>query len=194
MIKINNLTFGYLPNKNILHEFCAEFKRGERVCISAPSGAGKTTLLRLIAGLEKPDSGIIEKDEKLKIGIVFQEDVLLPWLTALENVAAVCDEETAKKWLTAFGLEADLNVRPSDMSGGMRRRTALARAVGYEADILLLDEPFKGLDKELKSKIVAALTAHFCDRLIIFTSHDEAETAEFATRKILLNPFLTPHS
>lgn len=186
MIIINDLTFGYVSDKSVISGFSESFSAGERVCISAPSGGGKTTLLRLIAGLEKPQSGSIKLKDDAKIGMAFQTDVLLPWQTALENVANVCDVDAAKKWLTRFGLGENLNSYPDEMSGGMCRRVALARAVGYEPDVLLLDEPFKGLDSDIKKIITAELIEHFKERLIIFASHDEAETSRFATRIINL--------
>ncbi|MCM1363761.1 MAG: ATP-binding cassette domain-containing protein [Faecalibacterium sp.] len=186
MIKINNLTFGYNSEKTIIHDFSAEFKSGERVCISAPSGKGKTTLFRLMTGLENAQTGSIEFKENIKIGMVFQNDVLLPWQTAKENVMNVCDEKSAKNWLSTFGLGDKYDAYPDEMSGGMCRRVALARAVGYEPDVLILDEAFKGLDKVLKESIMNLLSEHFEDRLIIFSSHEEVEINAFATRVINL--------
>lgn len=122
-------------------------------CISGPSGCGKTTLLRLLAGLETPDRGKITGCPD-KIGILFQENRLLPWCTALENVAAVTSRETAAYWLSMVELSPEADVYPAALSGGMCRRVALARALAYDADLLLLDEPFTGLD--------AALTARLC--------------------------------
>lgn len=187
MILVSNLSFSYDGKTVVIDNFSAHLKKGERVCICAPSGGGKTTLMRLLAGLEKPDSGFIEKDGNLKIGMVFQNDVLIPWLTALENASVASDKDEAEKWLTQFGLQESLDKYPDEMSGGMCRRTAIARAVSFEPDVLLLDEPFKGLDCELRADIMAKLSKHFENRLIVFTSHDEAEIEAFATRKIILN-------
>lgn len=185
MLKINKLSFSFDSNV-ILKDFSCEFKRGERVCISAPSGKGKTTFLRIIASLQKGYSGDIIFDKSFRISMVFQEDLLLPWYTALENVTAVSDEESAKKWLTRFGLGDALEKYPNELSGGMKRRVALCRAVCYGGDILILDEAFKGLDTELKNNIIEYIKEEYKDRLIIFTSHDKEETENFATRVIEL--------
>ncbi len=185
MLKINGLSFSYEKEK-IISNFSSSFERGERVCLKGDSGRGKTTLLRLVCGLEKPDSGSVEIENGQTLGVVFQSDVLLEWYTALQNVALVSNEEAATFWLSAFGLEDALNKYPTQLSGGMCRRVALARAVAFEPDILILDEAFKGLDFSLKKKIMNLLAAHFSNRLIIFTSHDNEEIAAFSTRTIEL--------
>lgn len=185
MLKINKLSFSFDSNV-IFKDFTCEFKRGERVCISAPSGKGKTTLLRIIASLQKGYSGDVLFDKDAKISMVFQEDLLLPWYTALENVTAVSDEESAKKWLIRFGLEDALQKYPDELSGGMKRRVALCRAVCHGGDILILDEAFKGLDTELKNSIIEYIKEEYKNRLIIFTSHDKEETESLATRVIEL--------
>lgn len=185
MITIKNLSFAYDEN-TVIRNFSECFKKGERVCIKGESGKGKTTLLRLICGLEKPESGEISVSGLDRIGVVFQSDVLLPWKTAFENVKAVTDKVTAEKWLKAFFLGDSMNKYPSELSGGMCRRVALARAVAFEPDILILDEAFKGLDPALKSGIMDLIKEHFSNRLVIFTSHDETEVEKFATRVIEL--------
>lgn len=185
MIKVEGVSFSYGKDE-ILKNFSACFEKGERVCIKGESGRGKTTLLRLICGLEKPSCGTITFDENEKIGVVFQSDVLLPWYTALENVKLVSDESSAKKWLSEFSLEGSMNKYPSELSGGMCRRVALARAVSSEPDVLILDEAFKGLDSALKSNVSGIIAKHFSNRICIFTSHDENEIQSFATRVIEL--------
>lgn len=185
MIEIKNLSFAYDENK-VIRNFSAMFKKGERVCIKGESGKGKTTLLRLICGLEKPESGTISFLENEKVGVVFQSDVLLPWKTALENVSIVSDKACAEKWLCAFSLSDSLNKYPFELSGGMCRRVALARAVAFEPDVLVLDEAFKGLDSALKGEIMDLIKNRFSKRTVIFTSHDETEVASFATRIIEL--------
>ncbi len=185
MIEIENLSFAY-DEKQIINGFSACFEKGERVCIKGESGKGKTTFLRLICGLEKPQNGRIDLFEVEKIGMVFQSDVLLPWKTAFENVKAVSDMETAEKWLGAFSLGDSMNKYPFELSGGMCRRVALARAVAFEPDVLILDEAFKGLDLALKTDIMGLIREHFSDRIVIFTSHDEAEVESFASRTVEL--------
>ncbi len=185
MIKIKKLNFSYGDEK-ILDDFSCEFKKGERVCISAPSGRGKTTLLRLITGLEKPKSGKIEIHTGTKLSVVFQDDILLPWYTAKQNVAIVSNEEIAKQCLDKLGLAAAYDKLPSELSGGMQRRVALARALAFGGNVLILDEAFKGLDETLKNEIMAILIEEYQDKLIIFTSHDKAEQELFSTRTIQL--------
>lgn len=183
MLKIKKLSFSFGDNV-IIKDFSCEMKRGERVNIGGPSGKGKTTLLRIISSLQKGYDGEIIFEGTARISMVFQDDVLLPWYTALENVTCVCGEEKARKWLSSMKLEDDLNKYPAELSGGMKRRVALARAICYGGDILILDEAFKGLDDELKNEIIGYIIEEYKDRLIIFTSHDKDETELFATRII----------
>ena len=185
MLNVNKLSFSFDDGEKVVSNLSFTAGKGERICLSAPSGDGKTTVLRLIAGLLTPESGKIETNGK--IGMAFQSDALFPWQTALENVKNVCDEKTAVFWLDAFGLGSDLQKKPEELSGGMRRRVSLARAVGFEPDILLLDEPFNGLDDELKRKIMKLIAEHFSSRLIVFTTHDKTEQDLFSTRVIELS-------
>ena len=124
--------------------------------------------------------------ENLKIGVVFQDDVLLPWYSAKENVAAVSTEEAAVKWLSAFDLGDSLDKKPNQLSGGMKRRVAVARACAFNPDILILDEAFKGLDYDIKKRVIDILKAEFKDKTIIFASHDKDEIEMFAPRIIEL--------
>ncbi len=186
MLKISDLSFSYLPGQPILEHVSLAAKAGERVCIKGVSGKGKTTLFRLIVGLEQPSAGTITLPPGCKTTLVFQEDRLLPWLTAKDNVALCADEKAAVYWLTAFGLGDVMEDDPAALSGGMCRRVALARAVAASPDLLLLDEAFKGVDPARKEKIMALLKEAFRDKLILFTSHDDAEIAFFATRTVQL--------
>lgn len=189
MLEAKNVSFSYGGEK-IIDNFSCRFESGERVCLKGASGRGKTTLLRLLCALEKPESGSVTLESGKKVGVVFQEDVLLPWLTALENVAVVSNKKSAKEsaenLLREFGLGESLEKYPEELSGGMCRRVALARAVAFEPDVLILDEAFKGLDEELKADIMEKLKARFSKRLVIFTSHDENEIKRFATRVVEL--------
>lgn len=139
--------------------------------ISAPSGGGKTTLFRIIAGLEKPDSGDIT--EVGKISYAFQQPRLLPWKTALEN-AKIAEKSpgTAKEILTELGLGNDLQLTPSALSGGMQKRVALARALAADFDTLLLDEPFAGLDKNTESEALEVIRAHAKGKCVLIVSHE----------------------
>lgn len=169
MIEIRDLTVRF-DGKAMLDRFSASLPDEGVVFVRGASGAGKTTLLRALAGLIRPDSGRITGLEGRKIGFVFQEDRLLPWKTALENVAFVCDGENAEKTLSALGLADALTKLPAELSGGMARRVAVARAMCYTNDVLFLDEPFTGLDEESRKTAAAALTG--AARLIVLVSHD----------------------
>ena len=141
-----------------------------------PSGRGKTTLLRLIAGLEKPLSGRITLPPDARISFCFQEDRLLPWKTVLENVALVCpDHETARHWLALVGLAGEENSYPDTLSGGMKRRASLARALAYDADILLMDEPFRALDEQTHAQMLALVRKAAKGKLLVLVTHDEAD-------------------
>ena len=182
MLQIHELTFSYVPDQPLFDRFSLEAPKGERVCLKGASGAGKTTLLRLIAGLETPNGGAITLPPDCKTAMVFQEDRLLPWLTAKGNVSLCSSDAAAGDWLRAFGLEDELDAYPSTLSGGMCRRVALARACAVAPDLLLLDEAFKGIDPARKEAIMTLLKEKFQNSLILFTSHDDAEIAAFATR------------
>lgn len=146
-MRIDNLCVRY-EDKIVLNSFSAEFPRGITL-LTGPSGYGKTTLLHTIAGLIKPDSGDLIGFPN-KISLMFQEDRLFPWLTSYQNILAVCDDpEKARYYLKAVELEKEADTKPSELSGGMRRRISFARALAFDADLLLLDEPFKGMDLPL---------------------------------------------
>lgn len=187
LLSLKNVSFSYSKEKNILTNFTENFYTGERICLKGESGKGKTTLLRLICGFEKTFDGEISfLPERRKISYVCQEDDLLPWYTALENVSLVSDSEKAKKYLDMFFLQDNENKYPSQLSGGMKKRVALAKALSYNPDILLLDESFNGLDKELKEKVMTAVINEISDKLVLFTSHNESEIDFFATRVVEL--------
>ena len=153
----------------VLKGITLDFAPGGRYQLTGPSGCGKTTLLRLLMGLEKPDAGEIEARER--IAAVFQENRLCPWLTAEENIRLVNPKAAAADCLAALGLPLDK--RPvSEYSGGMQRRVALARALLSESEVLLLDEPFTGLDEENRDKALAAVERWAGGRTILFVSHE----------------------
>ncbi len=182
MLTITDLSFSYLPERPILDSFSLAAARGERICIRGASGKGKTTLLRLVAGLETPTSGEIAIAPGCKTAMVFQEDRLLPWLTAKGNVSLVSDDAAAVQLLSALGLSDVIDAKPETLSGGMCRRVALARALAVQPDL----EAFKGVDPPRKAEIFHLLQTQFADACILFTTHDDAETDAFATRVVTL--------
>ena len=172
MIDICNISFSY-GEKPILRDYSLRVGRGERICLFATSGIGKTTLLRLIAGLEKPTSGEIRLGGR--VTYLFQEDRLLPWLNLLDNLTLIgADRQRALRVLESVGLE-DAEKFPDELSGGMRRRAAIARAICAGGEILLLDEPFTGLDAGLRGRSAEALKREFADAAVIMVTHIQEE-------------------
>lgn len=177
-----NQSFG---EKQVLKDFCMSAEEGERVCISGASGGGKTTILNLIAGLLQPDSGEIELPEG-KISYIFQEYRLLPWLTAEENIiaAAGCRKEKAREILEAMELGTERKRYPDEFSGGMKQRLNIARALAYESSVILMDEPFKGLDPELRERVIGYVDESCRNRTVILVTHDKAECDMMKCTKI----------
>lgn len=184
-LKIHNLTKNY-NGKMVLDQFSLQLPSTGTVCLFGPSGCGKTTLLNCIAGLEPFDSGEIEGAGTGKISYLFQENRLLPWISAKDNIAAVLrgkarqNEEQAEKWLGLVGLAEAGNNRPAELSGGMRRRVALARALAYGGDLYLMDEPFQGLDAERRDEMTALLQKETAGALKIIVTHDFEEAEKLA--------------
>ena len=177
MIRLDRVTFGYGPQKEVLRDISLEIPEGGRLCLTGPSGEGKTTVLRLLLGLEKPRRGTVSVPEGTAFSAVFQEDRLLPWKTALENVALFSDGETARRCLAALGLSDSLAAMPDTLSGGMKRRVALARALAHPFDVLVLDEALTGLDGGTKTQCRAAIDQAVGHRTLVMATHDESEAA-----------------
>ena len=135
-------------DRQVLTDASVRIASGERVCLFGASGCGKTTLLRIICGLEKPDVGRVEIPEGARLACHFQEDRLLPWRTVAENLTLVTGDAAASQaWLDKMQLSDAAGLYPDELSGGMRRRVSLARALAYDSDILILDEPLRELDE-----------------------------------------------
>ena len=175
MITLENVTFGYTPRRMLIKNLSLAMAPGQPVCLWGPSGCGKTTVLRLVMGLEKPRSGQIIRPEGLRISAVFQEDRLIRTKTALENVALFCPEEEAEEMLRRLGLGDGLNQRPAALSGGMRRRVALARALAHPFDLLVLDEALTGLDDDTKAICLDAIREAAAGKTLLLATHDRAE-------------------
>lgn len=168
MIEIKNVTFAHIyENLNLT------IPDTGITAIIAPSGYGKTTLLNLISGLLTPSSGEIILNAS-KISYVFQDQRLLPWYTALKNISVVTDrsEEEIKEYLLKLGITEDLwDKHPDELSGGERQRVCLCRALLYDGDVLLLDEPFNGLDAENKQKATQLVKEFSKEKAVILVSH-----------------------
>ena len=175
MIRLSNVTKVY-EGKTVLNGFSAELPDKGFWAITGRSGAGKTTLLNIIAGLCTPDSGTVQSTDQ--ISMVFQEDRLLPWDTALSNAAIASDEERAKKLLCELGLGSALHQKPKELSGGMKRRVAIARALAAKAKVYIMDEPLKGLDSATRANTLEVIRRYTKDALLIMVTHDEMDAAD----------------
>jgi ABC-type nitrate/sulfonate/bicarbonate transport system ATPase subunit len=161
---------------------------GEFVCLVGPSGCGKTTLLNIVGGLEREFDGEVRHPAGQRIGTVFQTPRLLPWLTVLDNVCLVSTAPDAgaraRALLGAMELGDVLHAFPGQLSGGMQRRVALARAFIIEPTLLLLDEPFVSLDtptaERLRAMLVALWTRH--RGTVLYVTHDVHEALALADR------------
>ena len=177
MIRIEHLTVAF-DSQTVLKDCSLTVPAGSRVALMGASGSGKTTLINVIAGLVKPTSGRVAVEGKLSYA--FQEPALFPWLTALENVNVVLSDgpatrQEAERWLIRAGLEDCLHKYPHQMSGGQKQRVALCRALAYGGDILLLDEPLKGLDADTRDRVVELLRRACADKTLLLVTHDPRE-------------------
>ena len=163
-----------------------DIKEGEFFTLLGPSGCGKTTLLRVALGLHSLDSGMFENAFS-RPAAVFQEPRLLPWRSALENVNLVLSdgpdtESAARAWLEKVELGEAAELFPSELSGGMQQRLSLARALAYGPDLLVLDEPFKGLDEALRRRMHALIARSAANCAILLATHSEEEAAALGCR------------
>lgn len=203
---INNLSKQYdNSNESTLNNINLEIKTGEFICIVGASGCGKTTLLNLVAGLEAPTTGEVTVDGEKVTGpgadrtVMFQEHGLYPWLNVIENVkfplklAGVPKEEQEKKanyYLDMVGL-SDYKTYPiHQISGGMKQRTALARALTMDSKVLLMDEPFSALDKQTSNQLREELQKIWIEthKTILFITHSVEESVYLADRVVVLSP------
>lgn len=177
-LEIRNLWKSY-GEKCVLHGFSAEIPLGETTVIMGPSGCGKTTLLGILLGFVSPDNGTITGMPSKKAA-VFQEDRLCSDFSALSNVKLVMsrgDPLRAKELLCALGLEGDMNKPVRELSGGMQRRVAIARALAYDSELVVLDEPFKGLDEITKASVMDVVRHYTAGKTVIAVTHDPEEAA-----------------
>ena len=168
--------------RTVLQDVTASYERGQTYYFHSPSGSGKTTLFRLIAGLEEPDGRECGSIKAAKSGIdrhgsrismVFQEDRLCEEYSALVNVDMVTgDREKSREHLNQLLAEEDLHKPCRELSGGMKRRVSILRALLAEFDLLFLDEPFKGLDAETYLKVTDYVREQIRGRTVILVSHD----------------------
>ncbi|MCI8589739.1 MAG: ABC transporter ATP-binding protein [Clostridiales bacterium] len=184
MIRVEQIDKFYGDTK-VFDNFSCTITFGEHdmVAIMGPSGSGKTTLLRMIAGLEKPDRGQITGVPD-KVGMVFQEPRLFLHMSALENVSCVSNEKIAEQILIDLQLGDALDKKADVLSGGMQQRVAIARALACKRELILFDEPFKGLNEELKYDTIQCVKKYMKTGIII--THDADEAAAFSAPVILI--------
>ena len=186
MIRLDGVSLRF-GEKRVLDHFSLVLPCSGILGLSGPSGCGKTTLARVLAGLISPDSGNVSGIAPGEAALLFQEDRLLPWLTAIGNVAAVCDKATAREFLAAVGLEAEADTRPDALSGGMRRRVSLARSLVYPSRLLILDEPFTGVDAPLRERLYPLIRAAAEEKPVVLITHHLDELAALADSALTLD-------
>ncbi|HEX8746755.1 MAG TPA: ABC transporter ATP-binding protein [Pyrinomonadaceae bacterium] len=179
----------------VFEDLSVEIERGEFVAVVGPSGCGKTTLLNLLSGYLRPTSGVIRREGTTRM--VYQSDGLFPWLTVRENIALGLRHlqegkrrgAQLKDLLSLIRLDGFAEHYPHQLSGGMRQRVELARALAGEADVLLMDEPFSSLDYQtrlrMRRMLVRVLTER--PRTVVFVTHDIEEAAQLADRILVLS-------
>lgn len=176
MEKINK-SYG---DKEVLRDFTTKFEEGTVTFITGESGIGKTSIIRILMGLEGYQSGSIRGLEGKEISVVFQDDCLCDKLSLDKNLSMVLDgqqdkEQDLDRLLDLFGLEGYRYKRVAELSGGMKRRLAILRAILYPHNLMILDEPFKGLDEENKKLVMGQLAKGLVDKTAIIVTHDKTE-------------------
>ncbi len=185
-VRVHDVSFAYDPAKPVLSRVSLVFDGPGEDALLGPSGCGKKTLLRLCAGLIAPTSGQIERSPG-PVAFCFQEDRLLPWYTVGQNVALALPRDVqrdreraarlAETWLERVGLPDVAHMYPSELSGGMKRRASLARALAYDAPILMMDEPFRALDEQAHADMLRLVRACAQGRLLLLVTHDERDSS-----------------
>lgn len=195
-LEINDLhkKFG---NLTLFSDFSIEFQEGTITCILGPSGCGKTTLLNIIGDIVKPDGGILTGFRNKTISYIFQDPRLLPWKTVEENIDFVLTREMPAdqrqritgQLIRLMELEDFAGFYPSKLSGGMRQRVSIARAFAYPSEIILMDEPLKGLDIKLKLNLIRIFSRMWQTdkRTVIFVTHDVDEALLLGNDIIVLS-------
>lgn len=179
-IAFDNVCFSY-PGKDVLKGLTFSVPAGARAYLSGPSGSGKTTVLRLACGLEPPLSGSVRPGAEGRVSFMFQEDRLFPFLTAPANVRFAAGAGCDLSVLRDLGFtDADLKRPVREFSGGMKRRVALARALVSPYDVLLLDEPFTGMDEALVMTASRLILERSEGRTVLFTSHTHTDVGLLA--------------
>ena len=167
----------------LVEDLSLTVRPGQTLAVTGPSGAGKTTLLRAVSGLSPTDGGTVTRPAG-RLSQVFQEPRLLPWYSAHRNISLMVDgpapDLMAVQWLERVGLAAAAHLPPARLSGGMRQRVAITRALASSPSLLLVDEPFSALDRPLAASLRADLIALLADQNVVsvWVTHDPQEAEE----------------
>lgn len=185
MIILKNITKQY--EKTVFENFSLNIDEGITTAIMGKSGCGKTTLFNMLCKTTLPDSGEIKLPKNQKISAVFQENRLFPSFTGYENLAAVCsDNKKINSILNICEAEDFAQTKVKNMSGGMARRIAIARSLLPENRIILMDEPFKGIDTAMRDRILLKLKQYLCKKTCVIITHDVYEASFIAQKAIIL--------
>ena len=204
-VEVRGVGKRYATDVEALRDVAVTFPRGRLTTLLGPSGCGKTTLLKIVAGLIQPTVGEVRVGGRRVEGpgperaVVFQDFALLPWATVLRNVAFGLElrgvprearEETARTWIAEVGLAGFEQSYPHQLSGGMRQRVGLARALVVDAEIILMDEPFSAVDEQTRRKFQEDLLVLLRDRgkTVIFVTHSIEEAVYLSDQIVLLTP------
>lgn len=190
LLKLEAISKNY-EDVDVLHEFSMEAKEEEILCIIGPSGCGKSTMLNIISGLIQPTYGQLI-NRSLNTSVVFQEDRLIPWKDIYQNIKIVNDgstHECCMELIEKVGLKGFAGFYPDELSGGMRQRCSIARAFNYDADLLLMDEPFKSLDYNLRIGMIRYLLTLWENekKTIVFVTHEIDEALLLGDRILVLS-------
>lgn len=201
VVDLEGVSKSFSKTGPVLENLDFSILKGQFVCLLGPSGCGKSTLLRLIAGLEASDAGrvTVQAGSAQGVSFVFQEPHLLPWRTTVENVmlplelrGQMPNSERAEKAIHALesvGLGEALQKRPHELSGGMKMRVSLARALVTNPEILLLDEPFAALDEVTRYQLQEDLLKYWDSEkmTVVFVTHSISEAAFLAQRQVVFS-------
>ena len=204
IVQVKNIKKVYPGGVEALSDISLDFPTGKLTTLLGPSGCGKTTLLKIIAGLLQPSSGEVLVDGRPITGpgperaFVFQDFALMPWATVIRNAAFGLElagvnrserEAVAEKYLHTVGLKGFENKYPHELSGGMRQRVGLARALAVNAKVLLMDEPFSAVDEQTRRKFQEDMISLVKDekKTFIFVTHSIEEAVYVSDRIVLLH-------
>lgn len=186
---------GEIQHQQIFKDFSYTITEGDIHCVMGASGCGKTTLLKLLTGQLIPESGSIKGMEHRHISMVFQENRLCEDFSAETNIKLGCGrgyfgsytEADIKKHLAEVGLGDAMGKKVSELSGGMKRRVSIVRAMLSESDMLLMDEPLKGLDETTKREVLAYIKRYRGNRTMLVVTHDRKEMENFGGNLLQLS-------